>query len=84
MTPRRTRDSQRPRSGRTERPSRGTFLVRRIALLTLVVACLVVPVVAVAMQAFGPHGSGTSSELVCSQTTDPCQLPKSATSATSP
>ena len=84
MTRRRTRDSQRPRPDRAQRPSRGTFLVRRIALLTLVVACLVVPVVAVAVQAFGSHGSGASSELVCSQTTNPCQLPKSATSATSP
>jgi hypothetical protein len=66
------------------RPGRTTFLIRRAALLTLVVLCLVVPVVAIALEAFGPHGNGTSSELVCSQATEPCQLPKSAESATSP
>ena len=59
---------------------------RRIVLLTLVVACLVVPVVAIAAEVFGSSGHGTSSELVCSQPTDPCQLPKSAAfpSAASP
>ena len=67
-----------------KRPRSTTFLIRRAALLTLVVVCLVVPVVAIALEAFGSHGSGTFSELVCSQATDPCQLPKSAESATSP
>jgi hypothetical protein len=58
---------------------RSRFLIRRVALLTLLVACLVVPVVAVAVNAFGSHGQGgggASSELVCSQATTPCQLPK--------
>jgi hypothetical protein len=65
----------------TPRRSRRTlFVVRRVALLTLLVACLVVPVVAIAATAFGSHGQGTSSELVCSQTSNPCQLPKSAAS----
>jgi ABC-type Fe3+ transport system permease subunit len=68
-----------------ERRGRTTFLIRRAALLTLVVVCLVVPVVAIALEAFGSHGNGgTSSELVCSQATDPCQLPKSVESAASP
>jgi hypothetical protein len=70
-----------------ERRGRKLFLLRRAALLTLVAACLAVPVAAIALEAFGPHGvgtGGTSSELVCSQTTDPCQLPKSAASAASP
>ena len=53
---------------------------RRIALLTLVVACLVIPVVAITIEAFGSHSQGTSSELVCSEPTDPCQLPTSAAS----
>jgi len=56
------------------------FVVRRAILLTLVLGALLVPVVAIAANAFGAHSQGSSSELVCSQTSNPCQLPNSAAS----
>ena len=56
------------------------FVVRRAILLSLVLGALLVPVVVIAANALGSHNQGSSSELVCSQTSNPCQLPKSAAS----
>lgn len=68
----------RARRGREGR--RASFAARRLILLALVVAFLVVPVVAVALNVFSSQSQSTQSPLVCSVATDPCQLPPSAVS----
>jgi hypothetical protein len=64
-----------------EGPRRGTaFVVRRLVLLALVAGFLVIPVVAIAVNAFSSQSQSTQSPLVCSAATTPCQLPPSGVS----
>jgi hypothetical protein len=72
--------SEIPSTTPRQRRRRTTSVIRRVVLLALVVGCLAAPVIAIAVETFDSHGGGTSSELVCSQPTDPCQLPRSAAS----
>jgi len=59
-----------------QRTGHALFVVRRVFLLALVGACLVVPVVAIALNTLGPQSQNTATQLACSDPTTPCALPQ--------